>query len=172
MKRTIIYIHLCLLILLLFQMPAFSQVLINNGSGTPDPSSMLEIRSTDKGLLLPRIDFNNRPANPAPGLIIFVTANGPYGNNAIYLYTGAAWTKLNTTTNLPGDYFGGGVVFYVDGTGQHGLIAALSDQAISMDWGCDTVLIGPAAEHWDFGFGQVNTSALLPTACREMKKRE
>lgn len=34
------------------------------------------------------------------------------------------------TTYQIGDYFGGGVVFYVDETGQHGLIAALADLAV------------------------------------------
>ncbi len=33
-----------------------------------------------------------------------------------------------------GDYFGGGVVFYVDETGQHGLITSLSDQSSSITW--------------------------------------
>lgn len=33
-----------------------------------------------------------------------------------------------------GDHFGGGIVFYVDPTGQHGLIAALEDQSDDIDW--------------------------------------
>ncbi|NMW20139.1 MAG: DUF1566 domain-containing protein [Chlorobiaceae bacterium] len=33
-----------------------------------------------------------------------------------------------------GEKFGGGIVFYVDGTGEHGLISAASDLDLSMDW--------------------------------------
>ncbi|MEI8102393.1 MAG: DUF1566 domain-containing protein [Chlorobium sp.] len=33
-----------------------------------------------------------------------------------------------------GEKYGGGVVFYVDGTGEHGLIAAPIDYSTEMDW--------------------------------------
>ena len=62
-----------------------SQVSINTDGSAPDPSAMLEIKSNNKGLLLPRIDFNNRPANPAMGLLIYVTANGRQGTDFIFL---------------------------------------------------------------------------------------
>jgi len=143
---------------------ANGQVLISSGSGNPDSSSMLEIRSTAKGLLLPRIDFLNRPANPAAGLLIFVTDHGPYGNNALYFYNGSAWVKVTVSTVTPGDRVAGGVAFYVDPTGQHGYVAALTDQSNSGDWGCDSTLIGPGAQNWGFGSGQTNTTAIV-SAC-------
>lgn len=34
-----------------------------------------------------------------------------------------------------GDYYEGGIVFYINGTGQHGLIAAPNDQARKVQWG-------------------------------------
>ena len=43
------------------------QVSINSDGSNADPSAMLEIKSADKGLLLPRIDFDNRPSTPRPG---------------------------------------------------------------------------------------------------------
>ena len=42
--------------------------------------------------------------------------------------------KLTIPHKKIGDSFGGGIVFYVDATGQHGLIAALSDQTV-IDYG-------------------------------------
>ena len=75
---------------------AMSQVSVNTNGSAPDPSAMLEVSSDNKGLLLPRIDFNNRPASPAIGLLIYVISNGPLGNG-LYLFDGSGWLKLNAT---------------------------------------------------------------------------
>ena len=52
-----------------------SQVLINTTGGTPDASSMLDIQSTDMGLLIPRMTEAERDliTTPATGLMIFQT---------------------------------------------------------------------------------------------------
>src|SRR5437764_13415121 len=39
------------------------------------------------------------------------------------------------TTHSPGESFGGGLVFYVDGTGRHGLISVETDQSTGIAWG-------------------------------------
>ena len=35
-----------------------------------------------------------------------------------------------------GEQFGGGIIFFIDETGEHGLIAAPEDQSSSIEWGC------------------------------------
>ena len=82
-----------------FSVLSFGQsVGINTGSSI-DSKSMLEVRSTNKGILIPRIDYNNRPlASVQSGTLIFVTANGPYGNNAFYYYNGSTWLKSSNIT--------------------------------------------------------------------------
>jgi hypothetical protein len=55
---------------------------------------MLDVKSADKGILIPRVDFNNLPLTPATGLLVYVTANGPDGNNAFYYYDGLQWQKI------------------------------------------------------------------------------
>ena len=40
-----------------------------------------------------------------------------------------------------GQSYGGGIIFYIDGTGQHGLIAATNDQSTGAEWGCMGTLI-------------------------------
>jgi hypothetical protein len=55
---------------------------------------MLDVQSTDKGMLVPRIDYNDKPASPAQGLLIYVTANGPEGNDAFYYYNNSSWIKI------------------------------------------------------------------------------
>ena len=63
------------------------------------PSSVLDVKSKTKGVLIPRVDFNDRPTtNLTTGLLIYVIANGPLGNNLYYYYDGAAWVKLATGT--------------------------------------------------------------------------
>ncbi|MFY0673194.1 MAG: hypothetical protein JXQ87_07305 [Bacteroidia bacterium] len=52
-------------------------ILISTGTGNPDGSAMLEIKSSDKGVLIPRVDLddissNTSPVNsPAEGLLVY-----------------------------------------------------------------------------------------------------
>jgi hypothetical protein len=55
--------------------------------------------------------------------------------------------------------YGGGIIFYIDGTGQHGLIAAGSDQGTGAQWGCYQTLISGTSE--GIGSGHANTTAIL-----------
>lgn len=57
-----------------------------------------------------------------------------------------------------GQKHGGGVIFYIDGTGQHGLIASTSDQGKAA-WGCyGNTILGTSP---DVGTGQANTTAII-----------
>tara|TARA_R100001369_G_scaffold89478_1_gene127117 strand:+ start:1215 stop:1424 length:210 start_codon:yes stop_codon:yes gene_type:complete len=35
-----------------------------------------------------------------------------------------------------GDFYEGGVIFYLDETGDHGLISSIADQSFEAEWGC------------------------------------
>jgi len=55
-----------------------------------------------------------------------------------------------------GQEYGGGIIFYIDSSGEHGLIAAPIDQSDSAVWGCETIkIIG--AEGTSIGSGLQNT---------------
>ena len=43
------------------------------GTSTPNASALLELQSTNKGLLLPRVADTNSVASPAKGLVIYST---------------------------------------------------------------------------------------------------
>jgi Protein of unknown function (DUF1566) len=58
-----------------------------------------------------------------------------------------------------GQSYGGGIIFYIDGSGQHGLIAAPSDQSTGVQWGCYGTLIGGTGTV--IGTGQANTTAII-----------
>lgn len=159
-------ILLCYLLFVGFRLSA--QVAISNSTNPPNSSAMLDIQSTNKGLLLPRIDFNNVPANPATGLLFYITANGPFGNG-LYIYDGVGWRMLGSSTFYLEQHTGGGIVFYVDPTGHHGLIAAPDDQGWE-HWGCDSTLIGPAAQHFEIMTGDLNTAAIVAMGCPQPYK--
>ena len=101
---------------------------IGIGIATPNSSAILDLTSTNRGFLPPRMTASQRTAisAPATGLLVYQTdATAGY-----YVYTGAAWTSLTGgTTHYIGESYGGGIVFYVFDNGQHGLIAATSDQS-------------------------------------------
>jgi hypothetical protein len=69
---------------------------IGIGTTAPNASSLLEINSTNKGVLLPRMTEAQRNAIPSPanGLLIFQTD----GSSGFYYYYNAAWNPLATST--------------------------------------------------------------------------
>ena len=102
----------------------------NVGIGTPTPaaSAQLDVSSTTKGFLPPRMDSTQRNAivSPVTGLTIYNTTI-----NAFQVYNGTKWYS---TVHFIGESYGGGIVFYVYDNGQHGLIAATADQSTAMQW--------------------------------------
>lgn len=69
-----------LVIILFFTYASYSQnISINEDGSLPDNSAMLDIKSDDKGWLLPRMSQSERNAiaTPAQGLTIYQTDNNP-----------------------------------------------------------------------------------------------
>jgi len=75
------------------------QVAINTDGSDPDPSAVLDVQATDKGMLIPRMLASQRDAisDPVQGLLVFVT-----DENAFYYYDGSNWI-LASADNL-GDH--------------------------------------------------------------------
>src|SRR5215471_19177629 len=63
------------------------------GTTTPDACSLLEVKSTTQGILIPRMTLTQRNAivSPATGLMIFQTNSTP----GFYYYSGTAWTAVS-----------------------------------------------------------------------------
>ncbi len=68
-----------------------AQVAINSDGSAANSSAMLHVKSTDKGVLIPRLTSAQRDAitNPANGLLVFVTTDSTF-----YFYEGTNWTKM------------------------------------------------------------------------------
>lgn len=67
-------------------------VSINTDGNDPHPSSMLDIKSTDRGFLIPRITSTNRDLIPSPaiGLLIYNTTTGRFN-----FFNGSFWNQIN-----------------------------------------------------------------------------
>lgn len=92
------------LVLMLIFSVGNSQVGI--GTTTPEPSSILDIHSTEKGLLIPRLTIDERDNinNPVDGLMLYQTDNSP----GFYFYNGTIWSAISSAS----DYG-----FFIDATG-------------------------------------------------------
>src|SRR5688572_20582907 len=68
-------------------------VAINNDGSTAATSAMLDVKSTTKGFMMPRVTSAQRTAiaSPALGLLVFDTET-----KTIWAYDGASWKNLST----------------------------------------------------------------------------
>jgi hypothetical protein len=121
-------LSILIVLLLLFSSVLYAQMGINNDNSLPDNSAMLDVKSTSKGLLPPRMTTTQRDAitQPVAGLTIYNISKN--GNET---YNGTSWV---TNTHYIGESYGGGIVFYIYDNGQHGLIAATADQSPGIYW--------------------------------------
>ncbi|MES2797678.1 MAG: hypothetical protein V4683_17045 [Bacteroidota bacterium] len=85
-----------LLIILIFLSAKFSysQVGINANGALPDPSAMLDVSSTTKGMLVPRMTSGQRTgiASPAKGLLVFDNETSSF-----WYYNGSTWSNLTSS---------------------------------------------------------------------------
>jgi hypothetical protein len=131
-----------------------AQVSINTDNSAPDGSAMLEVKSTEKGFLPPRMTQAQRDLiTPVEGLVVFNT-----DTHQPNFYNGTEWRNFDGSsakTLAIGDFHEGGVIFYLDGSGG-GLVCAVSDQSNSAEWGCQGTPIN-GADGTAIGTGEQNT---------------
>jgi hypothetical protein len=174
--------------LLWMAIASVAQVGINADNSAPDSSAMLDIKSTTKGMLMPRMTSALRMAigNPVNGLMVYQTD----GVSGIYYYNGSGWQRIgesdgsetkvtaganvtvagtgtianpyviNASAHYIGELFGGGIVFWIDSAGQHGLIVSMANISQASTWSNITnARIGsPAQSTWN---GQGNSTAIM-----------
>ncbi|WP_138475399.1 exosporium glycoprotein BclB-related protein [Dyadobacter bucti] len=98
------------LTLLLTGSTIFAQVGV--GTITPDQSAQLDVSSTNKGLLAPRMTLAQRGTIPTPadGLLIYQTDNTP----GFYMRESGQWVRLANMSNL--NVSGSAIIPYASGT--------------------------------------------------------
>jgi uncharacterized protein (TIGR02145 family) len=74
------------------------------GTDNPDNSAMLDVNSYNKGLLLPRMTFDQRNtiSNPADGLMVFCTNCQQDGTGVFCAYRNGKWYNLTDACTMPG----------------------------------------------------------------------
>lgn len=87
-------------IFILLGLPLFNycqNVGINKDGSPPDPTAALDVKSTEKGLLLPRMTTvqKNAIASPATGLAVFDTET-----KSFWFFNGTAWIESATGSSL------------------------------------------------------------------------
>ncbi|MEZ4958240.1 MAG: tail fiber domain-containing protein [Saprospiraceae bacterium] len=91
MKHLILPMAICGLFLVFFNEKTNAQISIAPSGVDPDPSAILDLQNTEKGILIPRMTAAQRDAitSPATGLMVFVT-----NDNSFYFYNGSSWSKV------------------------------------------------------------------------------
>jgi hypothetical protein len=95
------------LLTLLLSASSIAQVAINTDGSLPDNSAMLDVKSTNKGLLPPRMTSTQRIAilSPAIGLVVYDT-----DLNSLFLRTATGWVPLSTSSSSWGLNGNGGTM--------------------------------------------------------------
>ena len=87
MNKIPLYLVFCLI-----SFSGVAQVGINTNNSDPHASAMLDVKSTTKGMLVPRMSSAQRNAisNPAKGLLVFDN-----NKSSFWFYNGTAWEDLS-----------------------------------------------------------------------------
>ena len=97
------------LLIFFFSFSIFSFAQVGIGTENPDASAILQIESSNQGVLITRVNLSSTSdtstiASPATGLLIYNTATAGFGSTAVtpgfYFYNGSTWVRLLNTGNI------------------------------------------------------------------------
>ena len=95
-----------LLAAVLFSAVASAQVKIGGTDGTPNPDAMLEVETTDKGVLLPRVELESTTSasplsNHVAGMTVYNTATAGNVTPGQYYNDGTKWNRIVNSNEVP-----------------------------------------------------------------------
>ncbi len=104
-------LNVLLAIMIMAAVAVGQSVGINSDGSTPDASAMLDVKSTNKGFLPPRVPSAENIENPATGLLVYQTAVTP----GYFYYNGSAWIKVGSASDATQWTTGGSDIYYNTG---------------------------------------------------------
>ena len=129
----------------------------NNTISQKNKDKTAENKPVYEGLQLPRLSELQRNAiiSPAEGLMIFNT-----DTKRPQFYDGLGWINFSFDSNhYIGEQYGGGIIFYIDSSGRHGLIVSNVDLSKNAKWGFSDTAVHAFGKV--IGTGKLNTSRIL-----------
>ncbi|MHC1776301.1 MAG: tail fiber domain-containing protein [Lentimicrobium sp.] len=98
--------NIVILIALLIGVKGYSQVAINADNSAPDPSAMLDVKSTDRGMLVPRMTSAQRTAiaSPVSGLLVFDN-----DTQSFWFCSSGSWLELTDQSSQQWTYNGSNI---------------------------------------------------------------
>lgn len=130
-------LHFLLSLVLIFTaaVTVHAQQNVGIGTSSPNTSALLDLTSTNKGLLIPRVTQTQRNniVTPAVGLLVYQTDN----TTGFYYYNGSSWQTIGTgggggltlpfSQSFGGSLLGSRVAMQIDPVGTYGEAAFRSD---------------------------------------------
>jgi hypothetical protein len=95
----------------------------------------------------------------SPGVTYHVCSYAVNNTGTVYGPTQTFTTPVPTSGHYIGENFAGGYIFYIDSTGEHGMVCATADLPYETDWGCPGTLV--TGTDTAFGTGFTNTAAII-----------
>lgn len=93
-------------LLMLLTLSGFSQNIgLNDNNSDPNTSAMVDVYSTNKGLLIPRVSLDSTllttpVTSPATSLLVYNTATIHDVSPGYYYWNGTKWNRLETNTDI------------------------------------------------------------------------
>lgn len=126
---------------------------------TPFPTIALNTKTNDG---TGTGSFTSNISGLTPNTLNYVRAYATNSAGTSYANDISFSTTLISPYFTIGQSYGGGIIFYIDATLQHGLIAATNDQSTAASWGCRTTYSSAIST-----MGQSNTSSIV-AQCNEL----
>ena len=121
-----------LLVALIFSTASFAQsVGINSDGSAPDASAMLDVQSTTKGFLPPRVASTGDITSPAAGLLVYQTGS----TAGYYYYNGTSWIQIGAASDATQWTTTGSDIFY--NTGNIGVGTTSPDTKLNIEAAAD-----------------------------------
>lgn len=139
MIRKFILLFFINIIFLSFQLLNAQSVGINSTGVAPNPSAMLDVSSTNSGMLIPRMTQTQRDAidNPATGLMIYQTDY----TRGFYYYDGDEWIQLKKDIKAIGTFNSWAI--YVDANSDIALVSMFKNNLSHSDYTNNIVITHP-----------------------------